>query len=211
MKKTIITIFALLLVLQVPAKSVREMWLSMPDSLMSYVNNDMRKELLSFMDLGVKGGVKNLLSDTTTIDTITNDYLRLEANASTTVEMKLLPLQSGDSLLLVVRTFGGVDGESEAAFYDDNWNKLPSNNMFGDYDVDDMKCQLLQKPDSVSNEEFASLKSKFDPLLMKMSISPSSDELTLTLATPLMSDEEKQAVKPIIKQKKLKWNGKYFI
>lgn len=211
MKKIIIILSLLLSVMQLPAKTVRQMWLEMPDSLIPYLNKNLRIELVDFIDLGVKSEVKNLLSDTTTMDTLSADYLRVRCNPSMTIEMKMLPKTEGDSLLCVIKTFTAGDAESETELYDVNWQQLPSNNLFDAKSIEANKQDLFYKPDTITNERYVELKSRIDPVMLKISLSPASNELTLSLAEPLMTNEEKLDVKSIIKQKKLKWDGEKFI
>ena len=70
-------------------------------------------EFAELQEMGVKAEVKNLLGETSVMDTLTADFAQLRTSKSATLQMKKLPSANGDSLLCVVKTFAGVEKESE--------------------------------------------------------------------------------------------------
>lgn len=67
-------------------------------------NHNLRLEFTEPQEMGVKAEVKNLLGETSVMDTLTADFAQLRTSKSATLQMKKLPSANGDSLLCVVKT-----------------------------------------------------------------------------------------------------------
>ncbi len=206
MKKIFLILFTVLLSLNVSAQSLRRMWLTMPDSIMPYLNASSRQEFVDFADMKVKADVKNLLNGNNKMDTLTNDYLHLTLNQSATLEMKLLPQQKGDTVLCFVKTFYGPSKESEIRFYNMSWRLLSSQGRLPAVTPED----FVFRPDTMSMEQFDNLKAMIEPYLISAKLSPSDDSIVLSLATPLVGSTERKTINAILMQKKLNWqNGRF--
>ena len=114
----------------------------------------------------------------------------------------MLPTSSGDSLLCLVQTYAGPLPESSISFYTSDWKALPMPSMHLDVD--------LQRPDTMTQDDFSKLQALFDPKLISFTLSPSNKELVVALSPVIISEEEKAHVKALILQRKLNWNGKTF-
>lgn len=210
MKKATALFLFLLLASSLSAKSVRQMWTSMPDSLTPYLNKSLRIELIDFYDMKVKAEVKNQLEDSTSVDTLTADYIHVKLSKSSEMELKMLPFTGGDSILCLVSTYYGDAAESTVSFFDQNWKSLNLNSTFDGQSIASLKNGLTHKPDSISQDKYQTMLLALDPMLVKASLSPNTDEITFSLSTPLMTKEEKEQIRPILLSKKLKWNGSLF-
>lgn len=105
------------------AKSMKDLLVSMPDSVVPYLNHNLRLEFTELQEMGVKAEVKNLLGETSVMDTLTADFVQLRTSKSATLQMKKLPSANGDSLLCVVKTFAGVEKESELYLFNQDWQE----------------------------------------------------------------------------------------
>ena len=130
LKRILIILFAFAS-LTVSAKSMREIWLSMPDSMVRYLNKSKRIEFLDYVDMKVKTDVKNLLQGSSVMDTITSNYLSVKLNEASTIQMKLLPVRGSDSLLCVVRTYSAPATESTVNFFTQDWQPLGDMSLDG--------------------------------------------------------------------------------
>ena len=206
MKKILLILFTVLLSLNASAQSLRRMWLTMPDSIMPYLNASSRQEFVDFANMKVKADVKNLLNGNNRMDTLTNDYLHVTLNRSATLEMKLLPQQKGDTILCFVKTFYGPSKESEVRFYDMFWHLLPSQGKLPTVTPAD----FISRPDTMSIERFDNLKAMIEPYLISAKLSQSDNSIVLSLAAPLVGSEDKKDINTIFMQKKLNWeNGSF--
>ncbi len=188
--------------LAVSAKSMREIWLSMPDSMVRYLNKNKRIEFLDYVDMKVKTDVKNLLQGSSVMDTITSNYLSVKLNEASSIQMRLLPVRGSDSLLCIIRTYSAPAAESVVNFFTQDWQPVGSMSFDG--------RQLIAKPDTMSEQRFAELRAMIEPVMVQAELSAESDELFLQLSMPLLNSEDKKAIGSIISQRKIKWNGETF-
>lgn len=186
------------------AQAIEQWWLGMPDSLLGYMNKSKRIEAMDYQHMGLKIDVTNLLKGSTTVDTLTNEFLQVKLSEAALLQMRLLPKDS-DSVVCVVKTLFAPEAESSVAFYDRNWKRV------GQLTADTLAAPFLSRPDTMATGRFEELSRLVDPVMVKCTLSVSDATLTQELSLPLLTKEEKQAIKAIIKQRKLKWNGERFI
>ena len=170
------------------AQQVRKMWVNMPISIAGSLEKSTRQELLDLKEMKKKAVISGPLGEECSIDTLTADYLSARLSDVSTLQMKMLPTSSGDSLLCLVHTYAGPLPESSISFYTPDWKALPMPSMHLDVD----------------------LQALFDPKLISFTLSPSNKELVVALSPVIISEEEKAHVKALILQRKLNWNGKTF-
>ena len=184
------------------AQQVCKMWVSMPASVAGALEKSGRQELLDLKQMKKTAAIAGPLGEKCSIDTLTADFLSVRMNDVYTLQMKMLPTSSGDSLLCLVQTYAGPQPESRIAFYTPDWKALSMPQMHLDVD--------LQRPDTMSEGDFNKLQALFDPKLISFSLSPSSAELVVALSPAVISEEEKANIKLLKLQNKLNWNGKTF-
>ena len=93
MKKNIILLLfsALACTLSAQDITVKQMWLSQPDSIIPYLTEQTRKQLVDSTAKGEMQEVTNLFSEDTKLTALTADYLSVNLSASSKLTMKLLP------------------------------------------------------------------------------------------------------------------------
>ena len=184
------------------AQQVRKMWVNMPTSIAGSLEKSTRQELLDLKEMKKKAVISGPLGEECSIDTLTADYLSARLSDVSTLQMKMLPTSSGDSLLCLVQTYTGPLPESSISFYTPDWKALPMPSMHLDVD--------LQRPDTMTQDDFSKLQALFDPKLISFTLSPSNKDLVVALSPVIISEEEKAHVKALTLQRKLNWNGKTF-
>lgn len=184
------------------AQQVCKMWVNMPASVAGALEKSGRQELLDLKQMKKTAAIAGPLGEKCSIDTLTADFLSVRMNDVYTLQMKMLPTSSGDSLLCLVQTYAGPQPESRIAFYSPDWKALSMPQMHLDVD--------LQRPDTMSEGDFNKLQALFDPKLISLSLSPSTAELVVALSPAVISEEEKANIKLLKLQNKLNWNGKTF-
>ena len=184
------------------AQQVCKMWVSMPASVAGALEKSGRQELLDLKQMKKAATIAGPLGERCSIDTLTADFLSVRMNEVYTLQMKMLPTSSGDSLLCLVQTYAGPQPESSISFYSPDWKALSMPQMHLDVD--------LQRPDTMSEDDFNKLQALFDPKLVSFSLSPSSAELVVALSPAAISEEGKANIKRLNLQNKLNWNGKTF-
>lgn len=191
--------------LSLPAQTMREVWIDMPDSVVTYLTKSTRTELADYVDMKVEPATKNVLGDTVRIDTLTNDYISVSLSEASRLEMKLLEREGKEDIVCMLRTYYGPAAESVISFYGLDWHPLEGSFM---PPADSIRC--IEKPDSLTGEEFKKIKSMIEPELVQMRLSPENQSLTVCQSVPEMSEEDENLVKKILVQKKLNWNGENF-
>ena len=190
MKKLFIIAYSLLVASLASAQNMREIWLSMPDSLVPYLNNSLRTEVADYVDMkDMKPEVNNLLDDTTRINRLTNDYMLVRLTNSSVLEMRKL----NDNRIATVWTWFGPAPESTLRMFDSEWNELPVSSTFE---------PTIVRPDSMTVERFEELKSLLEPRLIELRLSPEDNSVTASYSLSLLSREEKKAVESILRQRK---------
>ena len=202
MKKIIIIYICICAVTVVSAKSMKELWVNMPDSLLPYLNAEKRMALTVSASEKIKTRIDNLLEGHSTMDTLTADYLRIRLNESTEIQLKRLPVEGADSIICMVKTCFAPEAESEVAFYSQSWKYI------GDMPL--TTTGLIIQPDTMTTSRFEELKGMIDPQMVKAELSTSTNTLVLNLSLPLLTSADKSNLRPILQQRTVKWNGKTF-
>lgn len=182
------------------AKNIREIWLSMPDSLISYLDKNKRIEMVDYIDMKVRADVKNSLEGSSVMDTLTHDFLQVTLNEACTLQMRILPTENGDTVFCLTKTLRGPLAESETNIYNQDWQKIKA--------LDFSSQELIDKPDTMSATTFEELKKIMDVPIIEAQLSIDSPTLTLHLSALNLSKEENEKIRPLLSPRTLLWNGK---
>jgi len=209
MKKLFLLVMAVLLSVSVQSKTLRDLWLSMPDSLLPTLNKNLRLEFMDLVDMQVKPEVKNLLGEECLMDSVTSDFLEVTTSSSAQIQMGLLPQASGDSVLCVVKTYSAPEKESVVKFYNQQWQELPCKNFFSS-EVWQLGKFLKEKHDTLSEGKYRELISSIEPFMVLAKLSMNDNSMIFKVSLPLVSVEDKTNIEALLVQRKFKWDGKKF-
>ena len=188
-------------------RQMRDFIILLPDSFYDYLSTTKRTEMVDFYAMGVKAETQNLLSETTVLDSLTENYADIRLSERSRLQLGILTTTSGDTLLCAVRSFLGEAShatESEIAFYDIYWRP--------DTSVSRLSMNpslLLHRPDTMSQVRYDELLRLIDPIMTSAVMAPDLS-LTFSLSTPLLTQAEREELSAILLQRKLKWNGESF-
>ena len=126
------------------------------------------------------------------------------------MQMKKLPSANGDSLLCVVKTFAGVEKESELYLFNQDWQEQDASRIFDGKSLQQLASGLVAKPDTMSEAKFEELKGKIELKIVSALLLQHENSLVVRLALPFVSADDKKAVNAIKVQRKFNWNGKTF-
>lgn len=211
MKRRLIVIILLVLNIQAWAQSIamREAFIGMPDSLMPYLSHNNKLDLIDFIESGMKSEVTNELDNRTILEILTPNYLRLRLSRSSLIEMKILPYTVGtlpDStshIICMLSTFGEEPAESIAGFYTIKWNPVAVEDPFAG-----LYNELFAGTDTMKVDNYDILCRI--PKMIKASLSPDDETLTVNVSTPMLSTEERTQISSFLREKNLKWDGGKF-
>lgn len=197
MKKILIIICFLTCWLGVSAQSLREVWIEMPDSILPYLSKSQRTELADYVEMKAEPAVLSTFGDSVRIERMTNNYLLLRANEATRLEIKLLD----NNTLALVQTWMAPAAESKLSLFNLQWQPKEA--------VVDYKVNIV-KPDSMSDEDFADLKTLMSPRLKEYRLSADNNSLSVSWNYPLLSKKDVKRVTELLKSQVLNWTGKDF-
>ena len=197
MKKILIIICFLTCCLGVSAQSLREVWIEMPDSILPYLSKSQRTELADYVEMKAEPAVLSTFGDSVRIERMTNNYLLLKANEATRLEIKLLD----NNTLALVQTWMAPAAESKLRLFNLQWQPKEA--------VVAYKVNIV-KPDSMSDEDFADLKTLMSPRLKEYRLSADNNSLSVSWNYPLLSKKDVKRVTELLKPQVLNWTGKDF-
>lgn len=197
MKKILIIICFLTCWLGVSAQSLREVWIEMPDSILPYLSKSQRTELADYVEMKAEPAVLSTFGDSVRIERMTNNYLSLKANEVTRLEIKLLD----NNTLALVQTWMAPAAESKLSLFNLQWQPKEA--------VVAYKVNIV-KPDSMSDEDFADLKTLMSPRLKEYRLSADNNSLSVSWNYPLLSKKDVKRVTELLKPQVLNWTGKDF-
>ena len=210
MKRLIITMLCVIFALSNHAKSMSEIWADLPCSVIPYLDQAHRMQMMQYVRMGLQGDVDHSLAGKSVMDTLTTDYIHVTLNESVVMELKRLSQSGADSLLCVVTTWKGPAEESAVRFFSQDWQALDLSNAFDGKEIADLADEMMQKPDTMDDKRFAELRSMIDPVMIGVRLSPANDQMQVRLAMPLLCTDDKKAVDAITHEMVLSWNGDAF-
>lgn len=194
----LLTVFSLFII-QAKAQTVADMFLNMPDSIIPYVSEKQRKEIVELKQM-----------DPDSIATISNNFGKIKLTKLSDSTLTLLLSEHNiielgkleDNKFVFINTYGAPLQESKCYIIDNTWKKICV--------IDFSNIDFIQKSDSVSEQEQKEMLQLIEFPLISASIANNPDELILKLSTPLLTTEDKKKFGALRLQRNVKWNGKTF-
>ena len=195
---TVVLLLMLLLCSSMSAQSLREMFVNMPTELLPLLKQNDRLDLIDLYDAKMSAPVTNRLDGKSRLKELTGDYLLLSLSASSSMQIKMLPTQNGDTLLCVVNTVLAEAADSRISFYGKDWQPVDGK-LFDSPAIAD----FFLPSDSVKEvQELA------DIYLVEFRLSPDDNTLVAEYTQPrYMSKEDSERIKPLLRKISYEWNG----
>lgn len=134
---------------------LKDVFRTMPDSLMPYLTENNRLDFIDFLDSGMKAEVKNSLGGNSQMTALTADSLSIRMSDALRVDMLLLAPETpvgGDSIVCLVETFGtdSLSLQSVVSYFTTQWQRLSAQPPLRAADkrrIDALKLQTILKWD----------------------------------------------------------------
>lgn len=132
------------------ARTMRQMFNLMPDSVLPILTRINRLDMFDFMDSGMDAQVTNRLGGVTRMTSLSQTTLTLQYTNNTDITMHLFFRRDTIPVVCVIRTVQSGIEDSRIDFYDDTWNHLETRRiirepLFQDYlDRQYLKSDSLQ-------------------------------------------------------------------
>lgn len=184
-----------------------EVFAAMPDSLMPYLSPNNRLDLVDFANAGMKAEVSNAFDGTTELLKLTDNYMKLQLNSHTTVEMRLVKADSllADSaacVLYVVNTYRCADAEhSEVSKFSSKWMPLSCGLRLSER-VGEM---VVRKPDT-TDDEWRMVVAALRNATVVAELESESETLSLRPSFSMLTTDEKSTIKDKVTLKTLNIN-----
>lgn len=200
---------------------MRDVFAAMPDSILPMVTKNNRLDCIDFIENNMEARVRNKVDEYVTLEALTPDYARFRTSAVAVLEMKLLPARlsttapasspadssaSSPFILCVVTTVQvGEENtsrrleDSTIRFYHTDWTPLNST-VFSAPSLETYFTTLSPETE-VARRALASFHS------VKLQLSPEDSTLTATLQTSVLSADERETVREVVKPVVMQWKG----
>lgn len=179
---------------QLFAQSIKDIWISMPDSIVPYLTTDLKKELVNNAKLSTKAQVINLLSDTTRVDTASDKYMKVVLSKRSTLEL----IELDKNTIALLMTFHGPLIDSKLSLYNKDWTLIKNKVRLSVTTI---------KPSSMSDEEYDECVKLMCPSLRQIAYLPDENIFLSKYSFPLLSGDNKEKANSILTQTKYKWDG----
>ena len=202
MRKLMFFVMLLLcsVVARVQAQDMRTLFLNAPDGIFPLLSSNDRADMVDFIEARMTAKVTNRLDGVSVLRELTADYMSLATTASSTMDIKLLPVQ-GDTVICVVKTVKAEAADSRVCFYDKQWNLLDVDTFFSLPAI----SEFFVSP----TDEYMDM---CDIYLVSLTLSAADCSLVAEYTMPAyMSVDDAGKVRPLLRKLVYRWNGKRFV
>lgn len=185
---------------------MRDVFAQMPDTILPLLTKNNRLDCIDFIENGMQAKVRNRFDDYAELTHLTDSYLHLQLSEASEVEMKLLQTKKGENRIVLFRTYAAPARDTHVECYDAEWRLVNDVNL---------PCPGVEEfweeaPDSLSQlARFAQLSQK-DLRLVKVSPSPDSPSIVMTIAIDELAEDEGKAAELLVRPLRYDWDGEAF-
>lgn len=184
----------------VSAQDMRTVFMNAPEELFPLLTKSHRADFIDYIDAGMTAKVTNRLDGVSVLEELSDDYLRLAATASSTVQMKMLPFEN-DTIICVVNTVKAESADSRICFYDKEWQRVDGREMFEYPSLEDFFVSSATEYIDVC-----------DIYLVSLMLSSVDNTLVAEYTMPsYMNIEDAEKVRTLLRRLEYRWNGERFV
>lgn len=211
MKKLLFVIIGFICVVTANAQTMKELFVSMPDTLSLVLTKNNRADCVDFIASKMEAKVTNRFDNTSEVTVLTDDYLKADITECSSWEMRRLPVNDSIYVICMITTVSGPVKDSNVCFYSTNWEELPKSQYIESFPVADdffIASQNIEEADSIKE-----LRKKSYITFIQASLSEKDTSLSFTYTTPdYMNKEDGEKLKLYMRRDPLQYewkNGKY--
>ena len=169
-----------------------DVFAAMPDSLIPYLSSNNRLDLVDFANANMKAEVNNAFDESTVLDQLTDNYMKLRLNGKVSVEMRLrkvdsLLTDSSSFEVFVVTTYRSAESQhSKIERFTAKWMPLPY-----DLHLDKRVGEMVERKPQTTDEEWQMVVAAMDNVSVVAGLSSDSDSLSLSPSFSMLTTDEK--------------------
>ena len=209
MKKSILWMLLSCLACSMAAQDMKSVFISMPDSITPFLTKVNKEDCVDFLDSNMKAEVSTRLGGTAEMKVLTDDYVWMQTTPTSSLEMKLFPVNDSVKVVCMVKTVCASACDSHIRFYTSDWSKQFRTEDF----LQAPTGESFFLPNDSLTDEALVVRKKADMHLLKASLSKDDASLTFIYTTPeYLNKEDREKLLPHLRQDPiiLKWeNGKF--
>lgn len=204
MKRFIISVFLLSVLVVSFAKSVGEMFISMPDSMIPYVSKEQRQDLVNMknIDPGTDATLTTMFKSNVVLKYLSEERMTFEVGTLCYEIGRLYSNILGDSVYCMLNTLQTPEKETLAHIYNKEWKKI------SDLSFDSLVN--MEKPDTMQSELYLEALSLIEYPVVEAYFDDGPSAICLKCNFPMVNESEKKKLEAFVLQRKLKWNGESF-
>lgn len=201
-KLNFILILLLLICGNLPAQSLKDLFLKMPVELLPLLKENDRLDLIDLYEAKMNIPVTNRLDGKSSIKMLTDNYMYLTLSASSSMQIKMLTDVNGDTLLCVVNTVSAEAADSRIRLYKNDWQPVEN----GFFDTPAIADFFIQSDSTKEALELA------DIYLVELNLSPEDNTLVAEYTLPrYMNKEDAARILPLLHKIVYIWDGRGFV
>ena len=193
MQRILLIVLTFFCAMPMVAQDMKSVFIAMPDSIVPLLTQVNKEDCVDFLDSNMKAEVTTRFGGTAEMKVLTEDYVFLQTTPSSTLEMKLLPVNDSTKVVCMVKTVCASACDSEIHFYTSDWKGKMA---VGDF-LQKPEQEAFYLPNDSVTEESVLIRKKADMHLMKASLSKDDASLTFIYTTPdyLNKEDKKQMLR----------------
>lgn len=193
MQRILLIVLTFFCAMPMVAQDMKSVFIAMPDSIAPLLTQVNKEDCVDFLDSNMKAEVTTRFGGTAEMKVLTEDYVFLQTTPSSTLEMKLLPVNDSTKVVCMVKTVCASACDSEIHFYTSDWKGKMA---VGDF-LQKPEQEAFYLPNDSVTEESVLIRKKADMHLMKASLSKEDASLTFIYTTPdyLNKEDKKQMLR----------------
>ena len=193
MQRILLIVLTFFCAMPMVAQDMKSVFIAMPDSIAPLLTQVNKEDCVDFLDSNMKAEVTTRFGGTAEMKVLTEDYVFLQTTPSSTLEMKLLPVNDSTKVVCMVKTVCASACDSEIHFYTSDWKGKMA---VGDF-LQKPEQEAFYLPNDSVTEESVLIRKKADMHLMKVSLSKEDASLTFIYTTPdyLNKEDKKQMLR----------------
>ena len=193
MQRILLIVLIFFCAMPMVAQDMKSVFIAMPDSIVPLLTQVNKEDCVDFLDSNMKAEVTTRFGGTAEMKVLTEDYVFLQTTPSSTLEMKLLPVNDSTKVVCMVKTVCASACDSEIHFYTSDWKGKMA---VGDF-LQKPELEAFYLPNDSVTEESVLIRKKADMHLMKVSLSIEDASLTFIYTIPdyLNKEDKKQMLR----------------